>query len=100
MEEQEPTTPVLPTLGRIVHVNVGTNNLGAMWRAAIVTSVGEDTITAHVLTLPLDRFGDSPFGRPALLAGPFNVDDSRCYLVAEGLREGVGPSCWRWPPRA
>ncbi len=82
-----------PSVGRIVHVNIGTD-ADPQWRAALVTAAfGGDLCNA---TIFLDGHNDAPERRtipPGL--------DRISHTEARGYSRpmGEGPGCWRWPPR-
>lgn len=91
--EADKSKRAAPSVGRIVHVNIGTDT-DPQWRAAVVTAAfGGDLCNVSIL---LDGSNDQSAYR-ALPPGLDRADE----LHARGYSrpEGDGPGCWRWPPR-
>lgn len=83
-----------PSIGRIVHVNIGTLDTPE-WRAALITRVWSDTCVQ--VTLFLDLFNDSPERYPALTQPCIEVHGGTYH--ARSLSEGEDILNWCWPPR-
>jgi len=82
-----------PSIGRIVHVNIGTVE-APIWRAAIVTATfGGDLCN---VTIFLDGHNDASerLALPSAL-DRISATEARGYSRSQGERAGD----WRWPPR-
>ena len=88
-EEASDSVSAWPSVGRIIHYNIGADEQD--WRPAIVVRDDGGTQTVEVFLGP----GDIPFSPASRLAIVFGKAFSHISPHLEG--EGVG--CWRWPPK-
>jgi hypothetical protein len=82
-----------PTIGRIVHFNLGPTRGGipAVWRPAMVVHVNDDgTVDLHVHVIEGDGLTlDAPWA--GLVRAPI--------FSRYSVKQGEEPGEWRWPPR-
>jgi hypothetical protein len=82
-----------PTIGRIVHFNLGTTRGGVeLWRPAMVVHAHDSkTVDLHVHVLGLDGL---------VLDAPWADLVSAPIFARHSVKQGEEPGEWRWPPRA
>lgn len=95
--DEETVTVIGPTLGRIVHVNLGV--VDPLWRAAFVVDVhrfgvrtDDWSAIAEILLPPGDR-GYPPGSKV------WKDDSGRHFVHLKPDTHGDALGCWRWPPR-